>query len=230
MGATPAQSLYSVLRHWRSVGVRWLDVPELTEEDLFSEDELLQHRQAELEQWKGKCEKCTQCSLYQDREQIVWGEGNPMAKLMFIGDAPEPSDEKESRPFTGETGELFDRMLSKMGLSREQIYITYLLKCAPREGKKPSEEMGMNCRELGIFKQIDVIRPSVICTLGSYASSILLDTKEPITRLRGRAIPWSGAMVFPSFHPGYLLKKKSARIEAWEDMKAILVYLQSSAH
>ncbi len=226
----PARSLYNILRHWRSVGLRQLAVTEFDQDLLLDPAEVSRLRQEKLDRLAEQARECQKCSLFEHRKSVFFATGSPMATLMFVSDSPELEDSQPGSPFIGETAELFERILAKMGLHQDQVYTTQILKCATKFANKHDEKYGDSCMKSFLLQQIDVLRPRAICTMGSFATSVLLESQEPISRLRGKAVAWNGTTVFPTFHPAYLLKKKTARIAAWEDMQAIKAHLQSSLH
>lgn len=172
------------------------------------------------------CMRCKLCSL--GRSQIVFGVGNPKARLMFVGEAPGEEEDKRGEPFVGRAGQLLTKIIEAIGLSREQVYIANVIKCRPPENRNPEPDEVAAC-EPYLFRQIDVIGPSVIVPLGKFAAQCLLKTTDPITRLRGRRFDYRGTTLIPTFHPAYLLRNPSAKREVWEDMKLVRAILQGDA-
>jgi uracil-DNA glycosylase len=170
------------------------------------------------------CRRCKLCSL--GRSQIVFGVGNPKARLMFVGEAPGEEEDKRGEPFVGRAGQLLTKIIEAIGLSREQVYIANVIKCRPPNNRNPEPDEVEKC-EPYLFRQIDVIRPKVIVPLGKFAAQSLLKTVDPITRLRGRQFDYRGAALIPTFHPAYLLRNPSAKREVWEDMKKVRAILQA---
>ncbi|MEM8886310.1 MAG: uracil-DNA glycosylase [Planctomycetota bacterium] len=165
---------------------------------------------------------CEQCRLCEGRNHVVFGEGSETAELMFIGEAPGFDEDRTGRPFVGKAGELLTRMIENgMGLRRDEVYIANVLKCRPPQNRDPSEDEVEACRPW-LLQQIEHIQPKVICTLGRHALRALTGYEGGISRARGRAMPFAGCHVLPTFHPAYLLRNPNAKREAWEDLKTVL--------
>jgi DNA polymerase len=172
------------------------------------------------------CRRCKLCTL--GRSQIVFGVGNPKARLMFVGEAPGEEEDKRGEPFVGRAGQLLTKIIEAIGLTRDQVYIANVIKCRPPGNRNPEADEVEQCEPF-LFRQIDVIQPRVIVPLGKFAAQSLLKTMDPITRLRGRQFDYRGAVLIPTFHPAYLLRNPSAKREVWEDMKRVRAILQSEA-
>ena len=170
------------------------------------------------------CRRCKLCTM--GRSQIVFGVGNPRARLMFVGEAPGEEEDKRGEPFVGRAGQLLTKIIEAIGLTREQVYIANVIKCRPPGNRNPEPDEVEQC-EPYLFRQIDVIKPRVIVPLGKFAAQSLLKTADPITRLRGRQFDYRGAALIPTFHPAYLLRNPSAKREVWDDMKKVRAILQS---
>ncbi|MBD3296207.1 MAG: uracil-DNA glycosylase [Candidatus Omnitrophica bacterium] len=167
-----------------------------------------------------KVENCTACSLSENRNNVVTGEGSPDAELMFVGEAPGAEEDQQGRPFVGRAGKLLTKIIEAMGLKRESVYITNILKCRPPSNRNPLPDEIERCVPY-LMEQIDVIRPKVICTLGKFASQTLLSSDTPISRLRGEFHDFHGIKLMPTYHPAFLLRNSSGKKEVWEDMKKI---------
>jgi uracil-DNA glycosylase family 4 len=172
------------------------------------------------------CTRCKLCTL--GRSQIVFGVGNPRARLMFVGEAPGEEEDKKGEPFVGRAGQLLTKIIEAIGLTREQVYIANVIKCRPPGNRNPENDEVAACEPF-LFRQIDVIQPKVIVPLGKFAAQCLLKTTDPITRLRGRQFDYRGTVLIPTFHPAYLLRNPSAKREVWEDMKKVRAILQAEA-
>ena len=170
------------------------------------------------------CRRCKLCTL--GRSQIVFGVGNPKARLMFVGEAPGEEEDKRGEPFVGRAGQLLTKIIEAIGLTRDQVYIANVIKCRPPGNRNPEADEVEQCEPF-LFRQIDIIQPRVIVPLGKFAAQSLLKTVDPITRLRGRQFDYRGAALIPTFHPAYLLRNPSAKREVWEDMKKVRAILQS---
>jgi DNA polymerase len=170
------------------------------------------------------CRRCKLCTL--GRSQIVFGVGNPKARLMFVGEAPGEDEDKKGEPFVGRAGQLLTKIIEAIGMTRDQVYIANVIKCRPPANRNPEPDEVASCEPF-LFRQIDVIQPKVIVPLGKFAAQCLLKTMDPITRLRGRQFDYRGTVLIPTFHPAYLLRNPSAKREVWEDMKKVRAILQS---
>jgi uracil-DNA glycosylase family 4 len=171
------------------------------------------------------CARCKLCTL--GRSQIVFGVGNPRARLMFVGEAPGEEEDKRGEPFVGRAGQLLTKIIEAIGLSRDQVYIANVIKCRPPGNRNPEPDEVAACEPF-LFRQIDVIQPKVIVPLGKFAAQCLLKTVDPITKLRGRQFDYRGTTLIPTFHPAYLLRNPSAKREVWEDMKKVRDILQAT--
>lgn len=170
--------------------------------------------------------ECVRCKLHEHRTKIVFGEGNPEAKLVFIGEGPGADEDASGRPFVGRAGQLLDKIIQAIGLKREDVYISNVVKCRPPGNRTPERDEVATCEQF-LFRQLALIRPQVIVALGSPAFQCILRTKETITRARGEWRDWNGIKVMPTFHPAYLLRSPDKKREAWDDMKKVRDYLNS---
>lgn len=153
------------------------------------------------------------------------GEGNPKAILVFVGEAPGAEEDEKGRPFVGKAGELLTKIIKAMGLSREEVYITNVVKCRPPNNRNPRPEEVRACMPY-LLRQIELIRPQLLCALGTVAAQSILGKQEPITSLRGKFHDWKGIKVMPTFHPAFLLRNPSYKRLAWEDIKKLMVEYQ----
>jgi uracil-DNA glycosylase len=168
---------------------------------------------------------CTRCKLHAlGRRQIVFGVGNPDADLMFVGEAPGGEEDVQGIPFVGRAGQLLTKIIEAIHLTRDEVYIANVIKCRPPNNRNPEPDEVETCRPF-LFAQIDAIRPKVIVALGKFAAQTLLDTQDPISRLRGRLYDYRGAKLMPTFHPAYLLRNPASKREVWEDMKKVRALL-----
>ena len=163
---------------------------------------------------------CTRCVLHEKRTNLVFGVGNPNADLMFIGEGPGSEEDRQGIPFVGPAGQLLTKIINAIDLSRDDVYITNVVKCRPPRNRDPEPVEVEECRPF-LDRQIDAIRPKVICALGRVAAQNLLKTEEGITHIRGRIFSYRGAKLVPTFHPAYLLRNAEKKRECWEDMKLI---------
>lgn len=163
---------------------------------------------------------CTRCRLHTTRTRIVFGEGSPAARIVFVGEGPGYDEDQQGRPFVGRAGKLLDKMISALGYAREEVYICNMVKCRPPNNRTPNIEEIDVCSPF-LIKQIEAIRPRVICALGACAAQNLLQLTSPISRLRGKIHPWRGIPFVATFHPAYLLRNPSQKSAAWQDLLEI---------
>jgi uracil-DNA glycosylase len=166
---------------------------------------------------------CTRCKLCRSRSTIVFGSGNPRARLMVVGEGPGEEEDKQGKPFVGRAGQLLTRMLSAkgVGFDRERdCYIANVVKCRPERNRNPEPDEVAACNEF-LTAQLDTIEPVVILALGNFAAQTLLNTKEGISKLRGRAYQYRGRALVPTFHPAFLLRNPGEQYKrmAWDDLK-----------
>jgi uracil-DNA glycosylase family 4 len=172
---------------------------------------------------------CTRCKLHGlGRRQIVFGVGNPTASLMFVGEAPGGDEDIQGIPFVGRAGQLLTKIIEAIDLKRDDVYIANVIKCRPPQNRNPEPDEVNTCNPF-LFRQIDIIKPKVIVALGKFAAQTLLETLEPISRLRGRVYDYRGAKLIPTFHPAYLLREPASKREVWEDMKLVKKLLHSES-
>jgi DNA polymerase len=169
---------------------------------------------------------CQRCGLAGSRTQLVYGVGNPNARLILVGEAPGREEDLRGEPFVGEAGRLLDRILLAMGMQREDVYICNVLKCRPPNNRDPLPEEVATC-EAFLIRQIEAIRPQVIVGLGRFAVHSLLRTRVPISQLRGEWQNYQGIPLMPTYHPAYLLRNPEGKREVWEDMKSVLRLMNS---
>ena len=169
---------------------------------------------------------CQRCGLARTRTHLVFGEGNPQADLMFVGEGPGEVEDQTGRPFVGPAGQLLTQILGSVGLDRDEVYITNVVKCRPPGNRVPTRQEMESCWDW-LAAQIALIRPMIIVTLGNAATQRLLGRAEGIGQLRGRFYRWKGGIeVFPMFHPSFLLrnpskKKGSPKYLTWLDIQAV---------
>ncbi len=163
---------------------------------------------------------CRRCRLCQGRKQVVFGVGNPRARVVFIGEGPGADEDRIGEPFVGRAGQLLTAMLPSIGLKREDVYIANVVKCRPPGNRDPEPDEAAACLPF-LKRQIELIDPAVIVCLGRIAARYLLGTTAPISSYRGRWTTWAGRDVLPTFHPAYLLRNPAAKREAWTDLKRL---------
>jgi DNA polymerase len=168
---------------------------------------------------------CTRCKLHaQGRKQIVFGVGNPAADLMFVGEGPGADEDEQGEPFVGRAGQLLNKMIEAMGLSREQVYIANVVKCRPPGNRTPERDECDTCSPF-LFRQIDVIRPRAIVALGAVAAKNLLGVNDTMSNLRGHWYDYRGTQLRVTYHPAFLLRDPRQKGEAWKDLQAVMKYL-----
>jgi DNA polymerase len=171
---------------------------------------------------------CTLCRLSEKRQTVVFGEGDPKAGVMFVGEGPGADEDRTGRRFVGQAGKLLDRMIFAMGFERKDVYIANVVKCRPPGNRDPKDDEVAACAAY-LDRQIDLIEPQVIVALGKPASRRLTGTNKPMGALRGRWSSYRGIPLMPVFHPAYLLRQPKLKREAWEDLKLIIRRLASTA-
>ncbi len=168
-----------------------------------------------------KVNECVKCRLSIARKQIVFGEGSPESRLMFIGEAPGAEEDNTGRPFVGRAGQLLTKIIESINLKREDVYIANIIKCRPPENRNPMEDEIALCSPF-LEEQISIIKPEIICTLGKFATEFIIgNDKGAISSVRGKEFNYKGVTVIPTYHPSYLLRNPNAKKETWEDMKKI---------
>jgi uracil-DNA glycosylase family 4 len=167
---------------------------------------------------------CQRCRLGATRQSLVFGVGNPQARLVLVGEAPGREEDEKGEPFVGEAGRLLDRILFAMGLSRADVYICNVLKCRPPNNRDPEADEVASCEPF-LARQLTAIHPQAIVALGRFAIHTLLQTKVPIGRLRGTWQQYHGLPLMPTYHPAYLLRNPIGKREVWADMKQVMQLL-----
>lgn len=181
------------------------------------------HAQA-LEEIRKDLGDCHRCALAAGRHSIVFGGGNPNARLMFVGEAPGADEDAQGLPFVGRAGKLLNNMIRAMGMTREEVYVANVVKCRPPQNRVPLPEEAHACMPF-LFRQIDVIRPEVIVALGSTAALYLLGVRSSLAALRGRVHSCRGSKLIVTYHPAYLLRDPRQKKEAWRDLQLVMAEL-----
>ena len=197
----------------RDFGFTHLDIQAQVEKD----DGLL----AELERVVTVCQKCR---LAKTRTQVVYGVGSPKADLMFIGEAPGRDEDIQGKPFVGRAGQLLTDIIKAMKLTRDDVYIANVIKCRPPENRNPEPDELDACRPW-IRRQVELIQPRVIVTLGRFALQSLTEKGYAVSSVRGQWLEYNGVKVMPTYHPAYLLRNPAAKKEVWADMKKVMAEL-----
>jgi len=179
-----------------------------------------------LEELRAAIGDCQRCKLCSGRTHLVFGVGNPKAKLMFVGEGPGRDEDLQGEPFVGRAGQLLTDIITKgMGLKRDDVYIANVVKCRPPENRNPEPDEVAACEPF-LKKQIDLIRPKIIVGLGKFAVQTLLQSKVPITKVRGNWHSYHGIKLMPTFHPAYLLRNPADKKLVWEDIKKVIKELR----
>ncbi len=184
--------------------------------DKIADDTLLKVR--------GDLGECTRCKLHGTRHTIVFGDGNPKAELVFVGEGPGADEDAQGLPFVGRAGKLLTQMIEAMGLQRKDVYICNVVKCRPPGNRQPEEDEVSTCSPF-LFRQIDVIAPKVIVCLGAVAAKTLLQTNRGISQFRGEWLEFRGRKLLATYHPAYLLRNPPAKSEVWKDLQKVMAVL-----
>jgi len=168
--------------------------------------------------------ECTRCKLHSTRHKIVFGDGNPKAELIFVGEGPGADEDAQGLPFVGRAGKLLTQMIEAMGLQRKDVYICNVVKCRPPENRQPEEDEVSTCSPF-LLRQIDTIAPKVIVCLGAVAAKTLLQTNRGISQFRGEWLEFRGRKLLATYHPAYLLRNPPAKSEVWKDLQKVMAVL-----
>ena len=168
--------------------------------------------------------ECTRCKLHKGRNKIVFGDGNPKARLVFVGEGPGADEDKQGLPFVGRAGKLLTQMIEAMGLQRQDVYICNVVKCRPPDNRKPEDDEVSTCSPF-LLRQLDVIEPKVLVCLGAVAAQTLLETHRGISQVRGEWMDWRGHKLMATYHPAYLLRNPAAKTDVWKDLQKVMVEL-----
>jgi len=170
--------------------------------------------------------ECTRCRLHRERNRIVFGEGSPRAPLVFVGEGPGREEDLQGRPFVGRAGKLLDKIVGSLGLTRKEVYICNVVKCRPPGNRTPEKDEIAACSPF-MRRQVEAIKPKVVCALGAPAAQTLLGSADSISKLRGRIHLWRGVPLVATYHPAYLLRTPSRKADVWKDMLLVLDLLRS---
>ena len=175
-------------------------------------------RAAALQIIRDEIGDCTRCALHSGRNKLVFGDGSPAARLMFVGEGPGADEDAQGLPFVGKAGQLLNNMIAAMGFKRDEVYIANVVKCRPPGNRTPEPDEANTCTPF-LFRQIDVVRPEVLVALGATAATYLLGQRQPLAGLRGRVHSFRGARLIVTYHPAYLLRDPRQKKEAWADLQ-----------
>jgi uracil-DNA glycosylase len=177
-----------------------------------------------LERIREDLGECTRCRLSKQRNKIVFGQGNPRAELVFVGEGPGHDEDVQGLAFVGRAGKLLTQMIEAMGLTREQVYICNVVKCRPPENRKPEDDEVATCSPF-LYRQLDVIAPKAVVCLGATAAQSLLKTKDSISRYRGQWFDYRNTKLLVTYHPAYLLRNPNAKGDVWKDLQKVMAHL-----
>jgi uracil-DNA glycosylase family 4 len=180
-----------------------------------------------LRKLEEQVKQCTKCELCKNRTNVVFGTGDPDADLMFVGEAPGYYEDEQGEPFVGKAGQLLTKIIESIGMKRGDVYIANILKCRPPENRNPDVNEIVMCSP-HLIKQIEIIRPEIICALGTFAAQTLLDTKETIGKLRGKFFEYQSTKFLATYHPAYLLRNPGDKKKVWADIKKVRDFLEEN--
>jgi uracil-DNA glycosylase family 4 len=217
-------SLKVYLEDLRESGVDGLPYAVLEPSPVFREEA----RRETFDEIRADLGDCVRCQLGKTRTNLVFGVGNPHARLVFVGEAPGRDEDLQGEPFVGEAGKLLTKIIEAMGFKREEVYICNVLKCRPPNNRNPLPSEIEQCHPF-MLRQVKAIAPRAIVALGTFAAQTLLNSKEPISRLRGHFHDYHGIPLMPTFHPAFLLRNANMKREVWEDMQQVMRLLGQGA-
>jgi uracil-DNA glycosylase family 4 len=215
----------------RDLGFTHLDVrkpPAATDNGRSADNRQRGEAEDFLAELKAIAVVCEKCKLSKSRTQVVYGIGNPNADLMFIGEAPGRDEDLKGEPFVGRAGQLLTDIIKAMKLTRDDVYIANVIKCRPPENRNPEPDELEACHPY-IQRQVEIIQPKVIVTLGRFALQSLTGKAYGISSARGQWLDYNGVKVMPTYHPAYLLRTPSAKKEVWADMKKVIAELEGES-
>jgi len=210
------RSLRAHLNNLQDMGVTELRRPQSPQKEASSNDQTKR-----LQAVRDEMGDCKRCGLCDGRTNIVFGTGDPKARLMFIGEAPGHDEDLKGEPFVGRAGQLLTKMIEAMGFQRSDVYIANIVKCRPPENRYPEPDEVAQCIPF-LYKQIDAIKPEIIVSLGNLATQTLLETKTGITVLHGIFRDYRGTKLMPTYHPAFLLRNPNMKKPCWEDLKKVI--------
>jgi DNA polymerase len=212
------------LEHFRDLGIRDVFLPRRAAATGGDQPALVAGSMPDLPALAKFLDGCRRCKLAPTRTQIVFGQGNPNADLMFVGEAPGRDEDEQGLAFVGRAGQLLTKIIEAIGMKREDVFICNVLRCRPPNNRNPEPDEVAACRPF-LEETMRLVAPRAIVTLGTFAAQALLETDEPIGRLRGHWREARGVRVMPTFHPAFLLRSPERKKDVWEDMKVVRDYL-----
>lgn len=180
-----------------------------------------EHKQELLNKLYERFKATRPCTLCTPERTIVFGEGNPDAKLMFIGEAPGQEEDKQGKPFVGRSGQLLNKALSMVGIDRSNTYVTNVVKCRPPNNRTPTIEEMQNGKATALDEQIKIIKPKIICTLGATALNAFFGKQQKITQVHGKVLHKDGLDIIPIYHPAYILRNRKEATTWLKDLQTV---------
>jgi DNA polymerase len=213
--------IQSTLRYMADHGCRGFDVSDASKEIINGWGQPAEAPADTLPVIRSALGDCHRCRLHEKRRSIVFGAGNPKARLVFVGEGPGQEEDLQGLPFVGPAGQLLTKIINAMGLTRDEVYICNVIKCRPPGNRNPLPDEISTCQPF-LDRQLAVIQPEMIVALGTFAAQTLLQTSQPISRLRGESYAYKGIPVIPTFHPAYLLRNQEKKRDVWQDMQKVM--------
>lgn len=220
MADSPAEQLAFRLQQLRDEGLWGIGAVPADLED----DRIATPKRESLEAIAAEASGCEACGLCRTRTNVVFGVGSPDARLMFIGEGPGRDEDLQGEPFVGAAGQLLDRLIKAMGLTRAEVYIANTVKCRPPRNRNPEPDELDACRDF-LERQVAAVQPEIIVLLGRVAAHAVLDVDAPLGRLRGRFMDWKGIPVMCTYHPAYLLRTPADKRKTWDDVQLVMARL-----
>jgi uracil-DNA glycosylase len=216
------EELINTLKFMARIGCKGYDPSEKTIQTLESWTATKSgYRSETLDEIRNDLGDCRRCKLWKGRTNIVYGVGNPHARIVFVGEGPGYDEDRKGEPFVGKAGQLLTKIIEAMKLSRDQVYICNVIKCRPPENRNPEPDEIKACFPF-LKRQLAVLSPEFICALGSVAANSLLEKVVFISKVRGRFFDYKGIKVMPTYHPAYLLRNPDKKRDVWEDVQKIM--------
>jgi uracil-DNA glycosylase family 4 len=215
-----------VAAYLREIGIDYVPVPPRSGEETIVPEEPAHPGGETLEEIRSEILACRRCPLCSGRKNVVFGVGNPRARLLFVGEGPGEEEDRQGEPFVGAAGRRLTRWIGRIGLTRQDVYIANIVKCRPPGNRAPLPEEAAACLPY-LGRQIRAIRPALICTLGAVALNFLLGNNDRITRVRGQWRDFDGIPVLPTYHPAYILRNAAREHEVFADFDLLAERLRS---
>ena len=219
--AATVAKIENTLHHLAASGCRGFDCSETSLKTIKTWEHKITSAPETLKVIRNDLGDCRRCRLSGSRKNIVFGSGDPHAKLVFVGEGPGYEEDQRGEPFVGAAGQLLTKIIHAINYTREQVYICNIIKCRPPGNRNPGPDEIKACAPF-LERQIAAIKPDLICALGTFAAQTLLETQKPISKLRGSFHQYRGIKLLPTYHPAYLLRNPAKKRDVWEDMKNLM--------